>query len=287
MQTQEVHPYDPSSLFTFLLVFLGLGLTLSVEFLYLRDSFGVRMNTVFKFYFQAWILMGCASAYTLWWLLNPGKTVLNIFSRSVFILGAIALIAAGMIYPLTASYARVDGLRGTPNLDGTSSLAQANPDDWAAINWLVTNGMGVVNPERAAQDTANSGSWGLPVILEAPGRSYNYEGRISAFSGLPTLLGWAIHESQWRGNYDEQGRREPDIQTIYSTKSGDLALELLQRWQVKYVIVGPSEISYIQQLCTDPNRACNLNRALSKFDTTLETVFKQGNVTIYRVPPAN
>ena len=167
---------------------------------------------------------------------------------------------------MIAGYSRVDGFRTTPKLDGTANLAAANPDDWAAIAWLKNNVTGV------------------PVILEAPGKSYNYEGRISAFSGFPAVLGWAYHEGQWRGNFDQQSLREPDIQTIYTTRSGDQALELLRKWGVKYVIVGETEINYIQQLCADPNRACNLSLALSKFDTVLTPVFQQGNTTIYVVP---
>jgi len=239
---------------------------LCVELFYLRDSFGVRMNTVFKFYYQAWVMLGCAGAYAIWWLLNRSMAVLGVVGRGIFLVGAIVLIGAGMIYPLFASYERVDGLRGTPNLDGTINLARANPDDWAAISWLKEN------------------ATGTPVILEAPGKSYNYDGRISAFSGFPALLGWAYHESQWRGNYDEQGRREPDIQTIYTTKDGSLALSLLQKWNIRYVIVGSSEKTYIEQLCSDPNRACNLTRALLKFDTILIPVFRQGNMAIYEVP---
>jgi uncharacterized membrane protein len=99
-------------------------------------------------------------------------------------------------------------------------------------------------------------------------------------------LGWAVHESQWRGNYIEQGKREPDIQTIYTTKDGKLALQLLQKWDVRYVVVGNAEINYIDQKCRDPqlNLACNLSSALRKFDTTLKPVFQQGSVTIYVVP---
>ena len=92
---------------------------------------------------------------------------------------------------------------------------------------------------------------------------------------MPALLGWAVHESQWRGNYIEQGKREPDIQTIYTTKDGQLALQLLQKWDVRYVVVGNAEINYIDQKCRDPqlNLACNLSAALRKFDTTLEAGF--------------
>ncbi|MCU0488109.1 MAG: DUF2298 domain-containing protein [Anaerolineales bacterium] len=259
---------DPSQSFVMLLVLLGLSLVLSVELFYLRDNFGVRMNTVFKFYYQAWVMLGCASAFGAWWMLKRTKGILSKVGRGVFLAGALFVLAAGMVYPLFATAARANGFRGPAALDGTSNLARANPDDWAAIAWLQSN------------------ATGADVILEAPGKSYNYEGRISAFSGIPTLLGWAYHEAQWRGNYDEQGRREPDIQTIYTTKDAGLALTLLQRWGVKYVIVGQAEMTYIQQLCSDTSRACNLTRALRKFDTALSVVFSQGNLTIYQVPTA-
>lgn len=266
-QPEGQEPSRESSQFASLMIFMALALTLSVEFIYLRDSFGVRMNTVFKFYYQAWVLMGCASAYAIYWILNEGKRMFGNASRIVFSLSAVLLIVASLVYPLMAGFSRVNGFEGLPNLDGTSVLAQNNPDDWAAINWLQQN------------------AEGTPVILEAPGKSYNYEGRISAFTGFPTVLGWALHEAQWRGNYDEQAKREPDIATIYSTKDAGEALDLLHKWGVDYLIIGPAEMSYIQQLCSDPNRACNLSRALQKFETILTPVFQQGAVLIYEVPP--
>jgi YYY domain-containing protein len=255
-----------SSIFVILLILLGLVLTLSTELFYLRDIFMVRMNTVFKFYFQAWILLGISSAYAIWWIMNRSQEVMNNVWRTIFAACCILLITSGLVFSLVGFYLRVDGFRQTPNLDGTANLARFNPDDWAAINWL------------------NENVTGTPIILEAPGKSYNYEGRISAFTGLPSLLGWALHENQWRGSYDEQAIREPDIQTIFTSKDAVLALELLQKWDIRYVIVGPSEKNFIQQICSDPNRACNLSRALQKFDLQLEPVFQQGETTIYRVP---
>jgi uncharacterized membrane protein len=161
------------------------------------------------------------------------------------------------------------GFKTTPDLDGASGIARNNPDDWAAIQWLQLEAGGKDAP---------------PVILEAPGSSYTYEGRISAFTGFPALLGWAIHESQWRGNYTEQGLREPDIATIYSTHDPVLALELLRKWSVDYVIVGWPEQSYIQKLCSEPSTRCNVNSAVRKFNQALQPVFSQGLVTVYAVP---
>ncbi len=260
-----------SDLFVFLLIFVGLALTFSVEFFYLRDNFGVRMNTVFKFYYQGWMMMGIASGYCLWWIAAHGREFIGSLARSAFTFGAVVLVAAGLIYPAMGYYSRAAGFSNQPNINGASEIARDNPDDWAAIQWL-----------RAHKTPTQDGM--PPVILEAPGTSYTYQGRISAFSGFPAVLGWAVHESQWRGNYTEQGKREPDIATIYTTKDGKTALELLKKWHVQYVIVGTTEQDYIRKQCSDPASTCNLSSALRKFGTTLTPVFQQGETTIYEVP---
>jgi uncharacterized membrane protein len=255
-----------SDQFAALLFLCGLGLTFVVEFIYLRDTFGVRMNTIFKFYYQAWVMLACASAYGIWWMLRDVDR-LGTAIQSAFLVGTALLVAAGMVYPVMATYSRAGGFETEPDLNGAINIARSHPDDWAAIEWL----------------RANAGS-SVPVILEAPGGSYAYEGRISAFTGYPAVLGWALHESQWRGNYVEQGKREPDIQTIYTTRDDQLALDLLHGWDVDYVVVGPPERRYVEELCSAPGRQCAPAEALQKFDSLLNPVFQQGRTTVYRVP---
>jgi YYY domain-containing protein len=267
-------PAVSSDAFVFILIFTGLALTLVVEFLYLRDSFGVRMNTVFKFYYQAWIMLGCASAYGVWWLLDRLKKPAM---RVLFVSGAVLFVGLGLVYTFMAIPSRAEGFIGPANLDGASSVAANNPDDWAAIQWLDKNAEIGMPPGY------------MPVILEAPwDGSYNYNGRISVFTGFPTILGWAGHEGQWRGNYNEQNKREPDIATIYTTSDGQIALDLLHKWKVSYVIVNVGinepELSYIQHLCSQPEWHCTPSAALRKFNLVLQPVFSQGQVTIYRVP---
>ncbi len=261
---------SPSHLFAYLLFLAGLILTFSVEFFYLRDNFGVRMNTVFKFYYQGWVMMGCASAYAIWWVLERSAFSRHTGWRVAFLLGGAALILGGMVYPVMAYPSRVDAFQSKPDLDGAANIAQGNPDDWAAIQWLRQN--------------ARRSNGDVPVLLEAPGKSYNYEGRISAFTGFPAVLGWSLHEGQWRGSYDEQARREADIATIYTTSDSRQALDLLKKWHVQFVIVGDPERQYVEEQCRDANRACNPSRALAKLDTILEPAFRQGSTTIYQVP---
>jgi YYY domain-containing protein len=276
-------------LFACILLFCGIGLTLSVEFIYLRDGFGNRMNTVFKFYYQAWVMMALACAYAIWWVNEHGSSATGKALKTIFQIVTVLLIAGGMVYPFMASLSKTnqftsqkiqtgpgeaDQIIITPNMDSSSTIARENPADWAAIEWLRAN----------AGTSSHGNTYDVPVILEAPGGSYDYKGRISTFTGLPALLGWAGHELQWRGNYNEQGQREPVIQTIYSTPDPQEALQLLQEWKVDYVIVGATELAYISENCTSNRSACTSENVLRKFDAILDPVYNQNNVVIYRVP---
>ncbi len=122
------------------------------------------------------------------------------------------------------------------------------------------------------------------MILEAGSRGYENAGRISAFTGFPTLLGWTNHEGQWRGNSVEIDRREPVIETIYTTPSADEALALLKEWQVRYVILGDAERQYVEKYCQTPEHPCSVNQALEKFGRVLTPVFTQGSITVYQTP---
>ncbi len=260
-------PADPGLLFARLLALTGLALTFLVEFVYLRDGFGLRMNSVFKFYFQGWVLLACASAYAAWWLVArlPRSSPL----RTAFLVGGAALLLAGLVFPLAGVSSRTNGFTTPLNLDGTSNLRRENPDDWAAIDWLLEHGREDGQP---------------PLLLEAPGASYTYAGRISAFTGYPALLGWAVHEMQWRGSYAVQGAREGEIAEIYTTPDPGQALARLRALGVRYVILGGPEREYIRQQCSLPERACSPAQAEAKFDSALITAFRQGSVTVYRVP---
>ncbi|MCS7178568.1 MAG: DUF2298 domain-containing protein [Anaerolineae bacterium] len=235
--------------FTLLLVAAGAALTLAVEFFYLRDHFGTRMNTVFKFYFQAWTMWGIAAACALahCWLRGP---------RWAAWVGVL-LVVLGLVYPALAIPTRAREYGGPPTLDGAAHLRALYGADMAAIEWL------------------NAHVKGTPVILEAPGdryQAYVYEGRVSAFTGLPTLLGWGGHEHQWRGDYDEPARREPDIQTLYTTPDPDQALTLLKRYGIQYIYVGLVERSRYPP------------EGLEKFARIGEIVYDANGVKIFRIP---
>lgn len=239
---------DWSSPFVLLLVAMGFLLTYLCEYVYIRDVFGSRMNTIFKLYYQAWVLLAIASAYGAYYLSRRLKGV----ARYLWTTGFLVLLVLSLIYPLAATRSKTSG--ASPTLDGMAYLAASHPDDYEAIQWLR------VNVE------------GSPVILEAPGGSYTPFGRVSAHTGLPTLLGWGGHEHQWRGTYEEPSRREPDIETLYTSLDLKETERLLEGYDIEYVYLGPLEISKY-----------DLGAAMiDKWAAIMDLVYQQGGVTIYR-----
>jgi uncharacterized membrane protein len=113
-------------------------------------------------------------------------------------------------------------------------------------------------------------------LLEAPGGSYSDYDWVSAQTGIPTLLGWGGHELQWRGNYDEPGRREPDIAAIYQGTDATRALALLEAYGVDYVYVGTPERT--QYSLTPP--------MITKFDAFMTRVYESGDVILFAFPSA-
>jgi uncharacterized membrane protein len=109
------------------------------------------------------------------------------------------------------------------------------------------------------------------VVAEAVGGQYTSYARVSTISGQPAVLGWPGHEGQWRGGYEEVGSREGDIRSLYSAPNWDAALEIIQRYQIRYIYVGSLELS---------TYAVNLE----KFDRQLQLGFEADGVRIYVVP---
>ncbi|MGQ9502464.1 MAG: DUF2298 domain-containing protein [Anaerolineae bacterium] len=256
-----------SDRFVLLLTGAGILLPLIVEFVYLRDNFGIRMNTVFKFYYQAWILFAISAAYGVW-ALHAHFIRFGALARSKGhgtpwqpILGGlwglvlVCLVLAGLIYPVLSILDKVAQHRGEPHLDGMEWLSRVHPGDYAAIRWLQAN------------------VYGEAVILETPGdryAAYDYVGRVSALTGLATLLGWGNHEHQWRGSYEVPARREPDIEMLFNGLDTSRTMTLLDQYNITYVYVGELE-----------RKRYHAN-GLAKFEQLMEPVYRQGDVVIYQ-----
>jgi YYY domain-containing protein len=237
-----------SSAFVLLLIALGALLIIGPEFLYLRDNFGYRINTIFKFYYQAWIVLSLAAAYGIIVLFRNLRGAANVAFSILF---AFVLIV-GLTYPALSLFNKTNNFKPPSGftLDDFDRVQRENPDEAAAILWL-----------RAAPDG---------VVAEAVGGAYSNYARISIYTGLPTVLGWGNHEGQWR-DQALQGTRSDDIQTLYTNNDWTTTQEIINRYNIRYIFVGNLERSTYQ-----------VNE--EKLNRFLKPAFQQGSVTVYEVP---
>lgn len=243
-----------------LMMMVGFLLTFAVEFVFLRDYFGTRMNTVFKFYYQAWVLLGLGGAYALWAIFGRGAAGRSRWAaagRALFAATFAVLLAASLVYTFAAGYSKANGFRGQATLNCLAFVQRYSPAEYNAIAWL------------------NANVRGAPVILEATGGSYTEAARVSARTGLPTVLGWDFHEQQWRGKRNPAGSRAMDIETMYRAPDSPESLTLLDTYGISYIYIGDLERSKY-----------GLSEAVvDRWDRIAVRVYDVGGVRIYRYAP--
>ncbi|MEI6634012.1 MAG: DUF2298 domain-containing protein [Chlamydiota bacterium] len=252
----------PERLFVLLLSFLCVSLFLGCEFLYLKDFYGPtlqRQNTVFKYYFQAWILSSIVFAAGGWFVAEW----LTGFPRHAWRAALAALIAPSLIYPVLGTWYRCQGFRGgargpvpyLPTLDGAAYIRHLYPGEYRALGWV----RGWIPPGA--------------VILEATGNPYSFHGRVSTFTGRPTVLGWGNQESLWRDwSWKKITERTEDIRRIYDATDKREALPLLRKYGVGFVYVGTLESKKYTRA------------GLDAFAGSFPLVYRGRDVLIYRVP---
>ncbi len=248
-----------SHTFALLLTLIGSLLVLAPEFFFLRDFFGYRINTIFKFYFLTWLLWSIAAAYGTVVLWEKLRGSWGILFKSVTFL----VVAVSMLYPIMGLWSKTNGFKPSQwELDGAAYLTRFNPDEAAAIQWLLVAPLDVV-AEAAYQHS-----------------SYREFARMATHSGQPTVLGWVGHEHQWRGGYDEVGSREVDLQRLYCVANWPETQLIIDQYGILYVLVGNLE----RTTYAAGTNNCPSGLSEGKFLRNLEIVFQQGDMTIYRVP---
>ena len=81
----------------------------------------------------------------------------------------------------------------------------------------------------------------MPVTLEANGDSYTGYERVSSSTGLPTILGWYVHEWLWRSDPADLNEKSADVETIYTSTDADQVRQLLEAYEVSYLFIGSME----------------------------------------------
>ena len=259
-------------LFATILAVLGLGLIIGSEFLFIRDFFNNRGNTVFKLYYQAWILLAAASAFAVYYWLSTiqSRTGWRATFSYVWAAAFVLLLIGSLYYPLAAAKTKPDTPYAGPTLDGLSFVQQNRPAEYDAIAWLKQN---------ASPDAA---------IVEAVGEWSDW-GLVSRSTGLPTIVNWLGHQKQWRGGWEKFDADKPDVsralrdkyfddrtaevERIYTTLDPAEAQVILYKYDIDYVYIGQRE------------RDKYGIEGIPKFDAIADAVFADpnGQAIIYRV----
>jgi YYY domain-containing protein len=251
------------------------ALTLFVDIFVIEGTVG-RMNTVFKFYMQVWLLLSVTGGVALARIQAGGANWDH--SRKIAWRVAFGLLLFGaLLYPPTATRAKWDvrmGQDAPRTLDGMAFMPYVQYEergqtvslapDYAALRWM----------QRHID--------GSPVVAEATSDNYyrSIGSRVTMYTGLPTIIGWSGHQRQQR-NAVPNARiddRIQDVTVLYTDPDFVRALEIIGRYQVGYVYVGPLERLYYADI------------GLQKFPLMaeaglLELVYDHDGVQIYRVLP--
>jgi uncharacterized membrane protein len=256
----KTREFNLSDSFVLILILCASFFILIPEFIYFKDIFTTypRANTMFKIAYQVFILLSLSSGYIIVRLIQKikpfiKKSFLNKIFALFYLLFALCLFFFISIYPIFAINSYYNNLKKYYGLNGTNYLKEIYPTDYSAILWI------------------NKNIKDQPVILEAQGDSYTDFGRISVNTGLPTVIGWTVHEWFWRNSYDVVAPRIEDVKIIYETKNISLASNLMNKYNVSYVFVGILE----------RQKYLGLNE--QKFNSLGKLIYSNGQTRIYKI----
>jgi YYY domain-containing protein len=262
---------EPEERFLILLILGGLALNMAVEVIVLKGDIG-RMNTVFKFYLQVWVLWGVASAVALAYLSERSLNWAKGWRRFFQIVLAFLIFSAAL-YPVFSTRAKIndrfDPSLG-PSLDGIAYMDVGN--------WTENNRVNEFKYDKEAILWLLTHVEGSPVILEGHTSEYRWGSRVSIYTGLPAVVGWNWHQRQQRmlmPGGTVEGRVE-DVRAMYSGWDDDTIWSLLRKYNVSLIYVGGME------------KALYGEDVAAKFDRwveqgSLEVAFSNQELTIYRM----
>lgn len=248
----KIENFNPVDIFVLLLILVSTLLLIFPEFFYIKDIYPAhyRANTMFKLGYQAFMMLGIASSFIIFRIKKTAKRSKSSLLFFVFCYLLFFLVAIYPYFAINSYYGNLQTYRG---LYGLSWMTDQYNDDKKAIEWMRKN------------------IKGQPVIVEANGDSYTDYDRVSANTGLPTIIGWPVHEWLWRGSYDEAGRRIPEVTAIYESKDLGKTKEILKKYNAQYIFVGNLE------------REKYKNLDEKKIESLGKVVFESGRTRVYKI----
>ena len=212
-------------LFAVIMGLCAIGLVAIPELVYVRDIYengNARANTMFKLTYQAYIMFGMTMAYVIFRLLFVNRRKIL---KAVGVIGlALLLWTCGYFGKSVDSwFGQVLDPSQYKGLNATAFLETDYAEDVGAIRWLKEN------------------IEGSPVVLEANGDSYSEYERVSAMTGLPTVMGWYVHEWLWRNDVADLNAKADEIETIYTSTNAAEVQMLVEKYDISYIFVGSCE----------------------------------------------
>ncbi len=282
---QAIHSRKKSipTIFVLIILLCAFSLGGAVEIFTLKGDIG-RMNTVFKFYIQAWWLMAIACGTLIFMLFDKtrdsSRLLLNKGVRITWYSVFIAIVIATLVYPVMALKPRLDDRITTSfiSLDGSAYMEHAESLDLPSWCFEDRRHRQIdISQDKAAISWLRDNAVGFPIIVEGIMPEYCWGNRFSVYTGFPAVIGWQWHQTQQRINYAEEvENRRRAVDTFYSSDSIIRALQFLEEFNVQYIIVGSIERQLYPQHGIDKFQAMEQENKIS-------TVFTTGATIIYRV----
>ena len=223
----------------FLIFSISISLIMGAELFHVVDIFGgelKRFNTVFKLYYQSWILLSVIGGVGLWYVSTKWdkRTLTGRTGLTAWLL-VLVVIFGGLSYYSFAGISTRTQNHDYFTLNGLSYVSKTAPEEYELIKWVNqhTNRNSIVLqgslvPCTASQSGCND--WDPRL------------GRIASATGRPTVLGWEGHEQQWRTNHSLLEERQDDIREIYTTTDPSAAKILISKYGIDYVVISKSEL---------------------------------------------
>ncbi len=276
------------ALFVAALVFTGLLVLFGVEIFYLKDHLQGgdwrRMNTLFKFYIQVWVMLALALAVALPGIWDFIRRRWGAAWRVLWVVGFAYLLTLSLVFLVAGTPSRLDdrfpeGLNGANRppigtLDGMAYM-QAGTYTWHPDPAQAPNSRIELRHDYDALRWMLDNIAGTPVVAEALIGYYREGGlRVASFTGFPTLLGFH-QEGEQRYGW-QTGPRRNQAESFWRTADVTEAQQLMAEMGIEYIYLGQLE------------RIVYPAEGLAKFarmaaDGLLEVVYSNEQVTLYRV----
>ncbi|MBW3635675.1 MAG: hypothetical protein KY445_04295, partial [Armatimonadetes bacterium] len=239
MPSGEEEP-SPEAIFRGFLMAIGVVALLFPFFFYLRGYFGDgdfrHQDTVFKFGLQAWLLLGIGIAaeagfrFRHWW--KSAIWPLKFASATT----TLAFFAVVSLAPLCVAWARAVG-SAARDAQGNVILSLnaarfLGDEELAGIEWLRRN---AASGDSVVEAVATDPS-GQPI-----GDYDASSGRVAAFSGVPSVLGWPQHVWMWGASWDDINRRAALVKGIYRGSTPQARLKALRQSGAIWIFTGARE----------------------------------------------